>query len=246
MPDAPWVPPFFDCGECGGTIGRWPLVNLLRQSTLDWRHVEVPPGVAPHRAVLGTPVLAVRIPGAEPEELADGDDEVVEPDECPPPEVPARPAGPGELPAGAASIAKLGRDNGWTVETWYMRGTRMSARWKALGVVSNAVVRMVRDGHRLVACWQTRPGLDPAVRWSGKDWPGPPYVESFNPWKFDEAYSLTHQADPIGSPELRKLIAAPRMVCEECGETLALHHSTPDGPVCHTAWQQFLNTLEAS
>ena len=238
-----WVPPFFTCGECGGRIGRWPFTNLLRQEVLDWRHIEVPPymldggATVPHRAVLGTPVREVHLAPAEPQELTDGaddDDEAVDPDVCPLPEVPARRAEPHELPAGAAAIAKLATENGWTVETWYMRGTRMSARWKALGVVADVVIRARRDGHRLVACWQTRPGDAQAPIWAARDWPGPPYAPSYNPWKFDEAYSLTHTAEPIGSPELRRLIAAPRMVCENCREPPAMHHLTDTGSICHS------------
>ena len=212
------------------------MQNMLRQNILDWRHVDVPPGTAPHRAVLGTPapLAAVLATPAEPEPEVDEDD--VEPDACPPPLVPARLAEPHEIPSGAASIAKLGRENGWDVEVWYMRGTRMSARWKALGVVSDVVVRLRRDGHGLVASWQTRVGTDPEVRWAAKDWPGPPFVESFNPWKFDDAYSLTRTAEPVGSPELRKIVAAPRALCDECNQPPALHHSTGTGYVCHPDW----------
>ena len=246
-PQAPWVPPFFACGECGGTIGRWPIINMIKQKTWDWRHVSVPPGVGPHRAILGTPVHEVRIPGAAPEELAEPADDAeppVDPDVCPPPEVIARLATPTELPPGAVSVQKLAIENGWAVQAWYMRGTRMSARWKVIGVVSNAVLRLHRDGHRLVACWQTKPGTDPQVRWTGKDWPGVPFVESFNPWKFDEAYSLTREAHAIGSPELRQIISAPRMICEECGETRALHHLTDTGHVCHSDWVAAHHPLE--
>lgn len=240
-----WLPPFFTCGLCGGEIGRWPMINMLKQKILDWRHIEVPARmpdgspVAPHRAVLGTPVplAAVLAAKASPEPEPEGDDDVVVvPDACPPPEVPARPAEPYEIPPSAASIAKLAEENGWYVEVWYMRGTRMSARWKALGVVSDIVVRAARDGHRVVASWQTKVGLDHEVRWTARDWPGTPYVESFNPWKFDDAYSLTRTADPIGSPELRKILTTPRTLCDECNEPPALHHLTEGGYVCHPTW----------
>lgn len=208
-----WVEPFFSCGECGGEIGRWPMVNMLRQEILDWRHRSVPAGTAPHRAVLGTPGPKAReIRSAEKLGLDQDDDEEIQlPDPVPPPEVPARPALAGDLPSSATSLDKLAQAHDWAVEAWFMRGTRMDARWKAGRVVSSVVLRLHRDGHRLVACWQT---------------------DSKEAWKFDEAYSLTHYIVSIGSPELRRLVQAPRAICEDCQEPPALHVSTPTGPVC--------------
>lgn len=199
------VLPFFTCGECGGQIARWPMLNLLKQEILDWRHVDVPRGVAPHRAVLGTPVP----PRVLKTDLVDDrEDDVVE---VPPPEVPARPALAGDLPIGATRLDKLAQEYGWTVEAWFMRGTRMDARWRPSRVVSSVVLRMWRDGHRLIATWET---------------------DSQDAWKFDEGYSITRAIEPIGSPELRRLIQVPRSICESCHEPPALHVSTNTGPVC--------------
>jgi hypothetical protein len=226
-----WVPPFFKCGECGGEIGLWPMKNLLRQDILDWRHRTVPDGTAPHRAVLGTkaPHVALSKPVEE-----EHDEDWVEPDPVPPPVIPARVAEYTDpVPPSAKSLVKLAEEHGWKVEAWYMRGTRMDTRWKAGRVVSSVVVRMHRDGHRLVASWQTKGDLEPGIWWAAKDWPGVPFVPSFSPWGFDQAWSLTHEVEAIGSPELRKHITIPRAICDTCGEPPALHVLTDGILVCH-------------
>lgn len=222
-PPAPWVGPFFACGECGGTIGRWPMTNVLRQRILDWKHVDVPAGTAPHRAVLGTPVPEVRLALVEPEETPEGDDEVV-PDEVPPPEVPARPANDGELPSSAASMRKLAAAHGWLVEAWYMRGTNMTARWQANRVVEDVVLRMKRDGHRLIACWQT---------------------DAKGKWGFELGFSLTHFQEQVAHDQIRRLIEAPRMVCDDCLEAFECHPLVNGRPVCFTVLRDEHKTLEA-
>jgi hypothetical protein len=227
-----WVPPFFRCGECGGEIGLWPMKNLLKQDILDWRHRTVPDGTAPHRAVLGTPAHKPRIPGVKVVE--ERDEDWVEPDPVPPPVIPARLAlRTDPVPPSALALVKLADSNGWNVEMYYMRGTRMDARWKAGRVVSSVVVRLHRDGHRLVACWQTKGDLDPAIWWAAKDWPGPPFMPSFSPWGFEQGWSLTREATAVGSPELRKMITHPPMWCDDCGEPPALHVLTSSGLICH-------------
>lgn len=200
------VPPFFTCGECGGQIARWPMLNLLKQEILDWRHFQAPRGVAPHRAVLGTPVPIAELKVDMPAEVEEPGPVVV-----PPPEVPARPALAGDLPVGAARLDKLAQEFGWTVEAWFMRGTRMDARWRPSRVVSSVVLRLWRDGHRLIATWET---------------------DNKDAWSFGEGYSITRQVEPVGSPELRRLIGVPRSICESCHEPPALHVSTNTGPVC--------------
>lgn len=229
-----WVGPEFQCGECGGTIARWPIKNMLRQDTLDWKHVTVPPGVTAHRAILGTPVRDVHLAPVAPQaeaESSDDDEDAVVPDPVPPPEVPARPAMREEMPSAAKSIDLLADANGWRVEAWYMRGTRMNARWQATRVVADVVLRMERDRHRLVASWQTKP------------WRGVPFTE-FSEWAFETAFSLTHHSAEISSTELRRLIQAPRMICEECGETFALHPLVDGQPVCFTDWKHLYDSEE--
>lgn len=199
-----WVEPFFTCGECGGEIGRWPMRNLLKQDILDWRHRTVPDGIAPHRAVLGTPVPLAVIVLATPAETPDEP----EAEPYPAPEVPARPALAADLPSAAAALDKLADQHGWTVEAWYMRGTRMDSRGKPTRVVSSVVLRMHRDGHRLVAVWEEG--------------------------KFDTGYNLTHYAEMIGSAALKELIRFPRMICEDCKEPPALHVGPPGALVCYS------------
>lgn len=225
-----WVPPFFTCGECGGEIGRWPMKNMLKQDILDWRHRTVPTGVTEHRAVLGTPVplAEVKLASTEP-------DEEVEPDVAPEPIVPARPAMRKELPASALRLDSKAAANGWTVQAFYMHGPLMTAAWKFNRMVESVVLWLDRDGHRLVASWQND---TPGVRgWTASGWPGVPFVPSLSPWSFNLGYSLTHTADPVGSPELNKLVTAPRAVCESCGEPPALHVDN-GGPICHAEWQE--------
>jgi hypothetical protein len=226
-PPPPWTPPFFRCGECGGLIGRWPLTTILHQKILDWKHVEVPAGATPHRAILGTPGPRV-IPTVESEPVVDPDaepvDQEIAPDPVPPPEVPARLAAPGELPSSAASMRKLAIEHGWQTEAWYMRGTKMTAYWRVSRVVEDVVLRMRRDGHRLVAGWQTK---------------------ADGTWAFELGFSLTHEQQPIGSPELRALIQAPRAVCNDCLESLACHPLVDGLPVCFTVLRDELTTLEA-
>lgn len=193
----------------------------------------MPAGVAEHRAVLGTPAHRPRF--LLQDVAADVEEDEVVPDPVPPPEIPARPVERTDpVPPSATALVKLAEDHRWIVETYYMRGTRMDARWKAGRVVSSVVVRLHRDGHRLIACWQTRAELDPAVWWAAKDWPGTPFMPSFSPWGFESGWSLTHEASSIGSPELRKMIIHPRMWCDSCGEPPALHILTPGGLVCHS------------
>ena len=202
-----WVPPFFTCGECGGEIGRWPMKNLLRQDILDWRHRTVPDGVGEHRAVLGTPVPLAEI------RLVEEPAEVEEtPDPVPAPEVPARPAMYDELPPSARTLDKHAAAAGWAVEAWYMRGPLMDARWRFNRTVSSVVLRMVRDGHGVVASWQTK---------------------TDGSWAFDFGFSIGHYSRMVSSPELTALIKAPRAVCDSCGEPPALHTLTPEGYVCH-------------
>lgn len=207
-----WVPPFFTCGVCGGEIGRWPMLNLLRQEILDWRHRAVPPGVEEHRAVLGTPAHKPRIEAssAGPERSDNAGDET-SPVPAPPPELPARPALHGELPGAAERIDKLAAANGWEVEAWIMRGTLMDARWRPSRVRSSAVLRGRRDGLGVVACWAT---------------------DTQGTWKFDEAFLVGHFLEPLSSPELRAVLSEPRARCESCGEPPRLHVTTPTGPVC--------------
>ncbi len=221
-----WTPPFFTCGECGGEIGRWPMLNLLKQEILDWRHRSVPAGVTEHRAVLGTPAHRPRLPAEESAasivELEG--DAVVDLSVTPPPEVPARPALWDDLPSSARSIDALADANGWLVEAWYWKGHRITAHWRPNKVVETVQLRMVRDGHGLTAAWEfeadaTKPG-----------------------WKFADAYSVGHTVARIGSSELRRLIAAPRGLCETCGEPAALHVWTKAGLVCHADWVAELAT----
>ena len=207
-----WVPPFFDCGECGSQIGRWPMTNLLGQEILDWRHRDIPPGTTPHRAVLGTPVPIKAVLGViAPTRDDDGDDEGIAPDPVPPPEVPARPALAADLPPAAVTIDKLAQEHGWTVEAWFMRGTRIDGRGRPGRVGSTVVLRMWRDGHRLIAVWESAPG---------------------DKWIFDTGYSLMHHSAMVGSAELKRLIKFPRLVCEDCGKPPARHTLTPGGLVC--------------
>lgn len=211
------MPPTFKCGECGHPIARWPMLNLLRQRILDWRHIDPPAGLSPHRAVLGTPVPIRDVLGA-----VGGTDEVVETTpSVPAPEVPARPALAGDLPNAAVSIDRLAANHGWEVEAWYMRGPLMNAYWKFNRTVSTVVLRMRRDGHGLVATWQT------------KNWPGIPFDLDYGEWAFEDAWSLTRYVEPVSSPQLRKIISHPRMICEDCDQTLTLHTLVPGGYVCH-------------
>lgn len=219
-----WVPPFFQCGECGGEIGRWPMLNLLKQEILDWRHRTVPGGVAAHRAVLGTPVPLEELKLEAP--VPDEDGEVVLPDPVPPSEqsaVRVDTAGQVDGPPAAVALELKGKENEWVVETWYMRGPLMDARWKFNRTVSSVVVRMHRDQHRLVAVWTTK--TDGA-------------------WVFDQAWSLGHFVERMTSVELKAAVGRPRMICATCSEPPALHVSTNTGPVCfdefHTTPQEAL------
>lgn len=235
-----WIAPYFPCGICGGEIGRWPLTNPssvekavqvdLGRMTYAWRHRTVPDAWKdqPHQAVLGrpahTPILEA------PKKPQKRDDEVTPPETPPPPVVPARRALHHEIPASALSFMARASEHGWTPRAWYMQGPKMTAQWKFQQMVESIVVKAIRDGHMIVAVWMCRsPG---APSWPAKDWPGTPYVQSFNPWKFDEAYSVGHTVEPLTSPEMNAALATPRAVCEDCGEPPALHHKTPTGPVC--------------
>lgn len=233
-----WIEPFFTCGICGGEIGRRPITNPtsvekavqvdLGRMTFAWKHRTV--GDAwqdtPHQAVLGTPAHKPHF--TEPKKSKG--EEAAPRVPPPPPEVPARPAKPHEIPASAASTVTRAREHGWTVAAYYMRGPRMDAQWRFSQMVESVVLHMDRDRHRLVGVWTCRvPG---AIAWAAKDWPGPPYAKSWNPWKFDEAYSVGHVVDPLSSTEMNAALVVPRALCEDCGEPPALHHKTPTGPVC--------------
>ncbi len=221
-----WLPPFFACGECGGEIGRWPVVNptagqrgimadLEIDVLYDWRHHVVPEGVGPHRAVLGTPVplAEVVLAPVEPEEAVDEE----EPDPVPAPEVPAMPVSVDELPDSAARIVRLAVEYGWETHAVYMKGPRMSARWKVLGIVESVVVILRRDGVRLAGAWQR--------------------AEDAERYAFDFALLHGHYTRVIGSPELRAEITRPRIYCETCGEVPAMHVLTPSGLLCHSDFQ---------
>ncbi len=206
-----WVDPEFTCGECGGTIARWPMKNMLKQDILDWRHKTVPAGVTEHRAVLGTPVpiQAVIAPTETPVELD-------VPVDAPSPITPARPAMREELPASALRLDKKAEENGWIVQAFYMAGPLMDARWRFNRWVQSVVLWLDRDGHRLVASWQ--------AKWDPVEVPE---------YKFEQAYSLTHDVQPLTSPELNAAVVVPRAICESCGEPPALHVRTSTGPVCY-------------
>ena len=211
-----WVEPFFTCGECGGEIGRWPMLNLLKQEILDWRHRTVPDAWqdTPHRAVLGTPVplAELKLAPLNPEPEVEGS---LEPDSVPPSEIPVvsvETAGQVDGPGAAVSLELKGKENDWRVRTYFMRGPLMDARWKFNRTVSSIVVHLDRDGHRLVATWTTK--TDGA-------------------WVFDQAWSLGHFVERMTSIELRAAVGRPRMICATCSEPPALHVSTNTGPVCH-------------
>lgn len=211
-----WVGPYYKCGICGGEIGRWPMLNLLRQEILDWRHKTVPPGTAPHRAVLGTLAHAPVVPPPTRARPASGSvehDKIVPPD----PIVAARPAPLEEIPGPAVRLIKKASDHGWASRAVYMHGPLMTSTWKFSRMVEDVVVQLHRDGHRLVACWQTKAGEDD--------------------WSFDQAWSLTHFSDPLSSPELTAAVTAPRMICGDCDEPLAMHVTLDNlGPICFDTW----------
>lgn len=214
-----FVPPFFKCGECGGEVGRYPVRNLLSQNILDWRHRDAPPGVAPHRPILGTKAhhVSFQVPSAA--EAPDNEDDGPEP--APSPEVPARPALHGELPGPAVSLDKSADVNGWEVEAWIMRGTLMDVRWKALRVITSVVMRLRRDGVGLVATWRTKS----------------PQPDDVGPaWEFDGAWQLGHVVEPLGGNELKTAVKFPRIFCETCGEVPARHVWTKTGMMCFNDW----------
>lgn len=208
-----WVEPTFICGECGGQIARWPMLNLLKQEILDWRHKTVPEGVTEHRAVLGTKAHQPRIVDKIPEVVEAGP-----PEPAPPPEMPARPALHDDLPGPAASLDKSAEANGWAVQAWIMRGTLMDARWKPTRVVTSVVLHLDRDGERLIATWRTK----------GDD--------STAEWDFDGAWRRGHVLEPLGGNELKAAVKYPRTRCDTCGEPVSLHVSTNSGLVCFTEW----------
>lgn len=232
-----WVEPTFTCGLCGGDIARWPSINLLKQEVALWRHKTVGAGWGEHQAVLGTPAHEPQVP--PPTKPKKDHDEVVEPEVAPPPTVPARLAHPGEVPASAARWAKAAEENGWAVRVWYMQGPLMSrtsgSAWKFSRTIESVVVKAQRDGLLLVGVWQSNTPGAPA--WTAKDWPGTPFVTSFNPWKFESGWQVGHYVDPLSSPELSAARDLPRTLCESCGEPPAMHASTSTGPVCHNVWQ---------
>jgi len=188
------------------------MTNLLRQEVLDWRHRTVPEGVTEHRAVLGTPAHMPVVP--EPTKPKVEHDEVVLPDPAPAPIVPARLARPEELAGPAVRLIKKAADHGWATRAVYMHGPLMTAAWKFSRMVEDVVVQLHRDGHRLVACWQTKAGEDD--------------------WSFDQGWSVGHWIDPLSSPELNKAIARPRMICPHCAEPPELHVLLEEGLVCHS------------
>ena len=231
-----WLLPTFTCGLCGGDIARWPSINLLKQEVALWRHRTV--GDAwqdtPHQAVLGTPAHEPVVPA--PSKPKKDFDEVVVAEVPPDPVVPARPAHPGELPTSAGRWLNAAKENGWDAAAWYMQGPLMNAQWKFSRMIESVVVKAMRDGLLLVGVWQNNTPGAPA--WTAKDWPGPPFVTSFNPWKFEGGWQRGHYVEPLSSPELAAARDLPRTLCESCGEPPAMHASTATGPVCHTVWQE--------
>lgn len=213
-----WIPPFFTCGLCGGEIGRWPTTNLLKQQVLLWRHRTVGEGWGEHQAVLGTPAHTPKV-----SEVPTKKEASLEPLEPPPaPTTPARPALAGDLPASAARFDKKADQNGWTVRAWFMAGPLMDARWKFNRWVKSVVLHAERDGHRLVATWQS--SFDP-------------HAEAPDDWKFEGGWSIGHHLEPMSSPELNAALVVPRALCESCDEPPALHISTQTGPVCFNEWK---------
>lgn len=75
----------------------------------------------------------------------------------PAPEVACRDAELGEIPAGAAKLAKVAADHGWLVRLTYARGTDVNAKGVARGVVDSVCVRCIDNppGRRppLFATW---------------------------------------------------------------------------------------------
>jgi hypothetical protein len=213
LPPVTWHPPFFTCGECGGEIGRWPVVNRLRQEILDWRHRDVGPYMAdggatvPHRPVLGTKAHTPKIPERVVVEVQD----TGAPMPAPPPEMPARPALAGDLPSPAEQMTRLAESHGWTVQAWIMRGTLMDVRWKPMRVVTTVALWLDRDGHRLVVSWATR-----------RD----------GSFEFEHAFSLGQYQEPLNNTELKRAIKYPRAVCEDCQKAPSLHPLTEGVRIC--------------
>lgn len=208
-----WVGPEFTCGECGGTIARWPMVNLLRQEILDWRHKTVPAGVTEHRAVLGTPAHRPRIidtPKKAPavialtaeEDAAEVEEAVVEQ------RLVGRPATYDDLPTSARRLDAKAAEHGWESQAYIMEGDRVP------GVPVEVVVLFLgRDGHILTTSWSTK-----------RD----------GTWVANESYSFGHRTRQVSSRELGRLVEQPRALCESCGQPPALHDWTSDDPVCQT------------
>lgn len=189
------------CGLCGGGV-RGYSGTLHGRPIKDWKHTDVPPGTAPHRPILGTPV---------DEATLDRQRELAKPKKAPgpppppePPMVPPRLAKASEIPDRAASMRQLAIDYEWTVEPPTYIQTAAGIEW--------VILRGWRRNLRFVSVWERRPKDDAT-------------------WTFQDGYTLAgprlHQ---VGSKQLTEWISQREAWCPDCGADSVVHTDRGECP----------------
>ena len=134
--------PYMACGECGGMVKMFQGVRYGRP-IVDWKHASAPPGTAPHRPVLGTPVDTetldrIHRPVREEGPVAHIPPITFETVRC----------RQDDLPMAAAKLLLLAQDYGWQVLG--ATRTRISTGGRLIGLA------MVRHDVGFVAFWRMR------------------------------------------------------------------------------------------
>lgn len=186
------------CGVCGGGV-RGFRGTLHGRPIADWKHTDVPPGTAPHRPILGTPVDQATLDrifrSATPtDEVAPATPSVI-----PPPRVAPRPAKPEELEdsQSALQILKLLELHRWELleEPVYL---------VTAAEVEHLIIRARRRDLGMVVTWRRRPGK-PA-------------------WELEDAFRVGRRLTlPVGSKQLKDWIGQRDERCPDCGRSSVAH-----------------------
>ena len=186
------------CGVCGGEV-RGFRGMLHGRPIADWKHRTAPPGVEPHRPVLGTPVdqeTLDRIHRTSKDDEGSTTSRRLPP---PPPLVPPRPIEPEEMPQAAGTILMLAGQNGWEAAgpvMYFQTGKG----------VENVVVRVRRRELGAVGCWIKSPN------------------KADGQWRFELGFTLARATvEQVGSKQLKDWISQPDEQCPDCGASSVVH-----------------------
>lgn len=183
------------CGICGGGV-RMYSDTLHGRPITDWKHTWAPPGIEPHRPVLGRPVDGETLDRlrllATQRHAQKNAPKTPEPPR--PPLVAPRKAS--SLPPAAVRTQQLALDYGWTVSghpVYYVSADRVEV----------VVLAMRRGDLGLMAVWERRPNKN---------------------WTYDFGVALAKgHTEQVGSKSLTDWVKQRDEKCSACGRSSLTH-----------------------